>query len=321
MPTRLPGFFIVGAPKCGTSAMYHLLRQHPELYLPHHPDPDFYWLYKEPLHYCDDLGIAPWLRVSDDEAYRNLFAPAPEKALCGEASAWYLFSHAAIRRIREECGTGTRIIIGLRPPVAWMKSWHHDLLRYGYENLGNFARALAAEPERETGRKLPPRAAFSGCLCYRRAATFSTQVRRYFDVFGRDHVKVVLMEDLNRDPTGTFASLCEFLGVDPGFTPAFSRWNDSARLSKTHLMDLAIRRFASRLPWPGKHKPAIARKIWHFYQDLVSSRLPPLSDKRIDPDLEASLIEEFRSEVATLGELIGRDLTHWNRIPPRQDHT
>jgi hypothetical protein len=298
--------------------MYHLLRQHPALFLPHDPDPDHYWLCKEPLHYCDDLGIAPWLRVSGDEEYGRLFDQAPPGALRGEASAWYLFSTAAIRRIREECGPQTKIIIGLRPPVAWMRSWHHDLLRYGYENRGDFADALAAEADRDAGRRLPRRAAFSGCLCYRRAARFSVQVRRYFETFGRENVKVVLMEDLNRDAAGTFASLCEFLGVDPSFVPEFSRWNDSSRLPKTYLMDLSIRRFTNRIPWFGQHKPKVVRRLWHIYQDFVDSRLPPLSDKSIDPQLEASLLDEFRGEVRELGELIGRDLSHWNEAPRRR---
>ena len=63
---RLPDFFIVGAPKCGTSALASYLRGHPQIFM----SP-----VKEPNYFCFD---APGLRVIDRlEAYGRLFARAP----------------------------------------------------------------------------------------------------------------------------------------------------------------------------------------------------------------------------------------------------
>ena len=308
---RLPNFFIVGAPKCGTTALYHSLRQHPEVFLPYSKEE--YWRYKEPFHFCSDLGLADWLRVSDEGEYAALFEPAGDASKSGEATAWYLYSPEAGPRIKQRCGPDTKIIIMLRPPVAWMRSWHHDLLRYGYEDIGDFREALNAEDARGRGERMPARAVFSGCLCYRKAARFSGQVERMFQLFGRGNVFVGLMEDLARGQEDFVAEVLRFLDVDDSIRLKPERENDSAVLRGTHLFDLKVSRAFDRLPGGG-----IVKKLWasgpeRVYSAVVDKSLPPLSDKSIDPALERELREEFRDEVNALSELLGRDLSHWNK--------
>lgn len=306
-----PNFFIVGAPKCGTTALYHALLNHPEVCLPHSADPEQYWLCKEPMHFCGDLGIVDWLRVADPGAYLSLFAHAGEAKRIGEASAQYLFSTEAPRRIREFVGDEARIVIMLRPPVDWMRSWHHDCLRYAHETIGDFGKALAAEPDRARGERIPTGSGFGGCLLYRKQAHFSGYVARYFEIFGRERVKVALMEDLNRDPGALLNEIAAFLGITPLSDPQVERQNDSGVLSRTHLWEFRLSRKLRRLPGLERLIP------WRLYNRVALKLLPPLSDKSIDPALHEQLIEEFRPEVARLGELIGRDLSHWNQRSQR----
>ena len=72
---RLPDFFIVGAPKCGTTALYHYLSQHPSIYMP---------ALKEPHFFCRDFPS--FGKIHDMNAYLELFDDAPGDALIGEAS-------------------------------------------------------------------------------------------------------------------------------------------------------------------------------------------------------------------------------------------
>ena len=316
MSIRKPNFFVVGAPKCGTTALYHALLGHPEVFLPHSTVPGRYWITKEPHFFCDDLGIEDWIRVTREEDYQALFADAGGQSRVGEVSALYLFSKSAPRRILEYCGEDVRIVILLRPPVDWMRSWHHDCLRYAHENQGDFGSALRAGTDREIGRGLPSHCGFKGCLNYREAARFSESVERYFEVFGRNRVGVYLMEDLNRDPVRVLREIAIFLGIEPDPLVTIERQNDSGVLSGTHLWEFRIRRALRNRPLGNRLLAAIPRGPLRLYRKAISQWVPPLSDKSIDPELRASLMREFRPEIERLGKLIGRDLSHWNDLSP-----
>ncbi|MDP0490586.1 MAG: sulfotransferase [Verrucomicrobiota bacterium JB023] len=294
-----PSFFIVGAPKCGTTALYHALLKHPSLFLPHSDDADLYWKHKEPFHFCSDLGIAEWLRVDKEADYLQLFDAAAPAQIAGEASALNLFSQEAPERIHQFTGGEAKIIIMLRSPVTWMRSWHHDLLVYGYEDLTNFEDALAAGPERDRGRRLPRRAAFSGCLNYRRLAHFSPFIQRYRDIFGDEQVALVDLQELNADPAAVLKRLFRFLGIEEGPLPSLERENDSSTLPATHHLDLMVNRLLARLPG-GRHLIAnLPRKLYR----ASTAWLPPLSDKSIDPALRKDLEDEFAEETSLLRQL------------------
>ncbi len=271
-----------------------------------------YWRHKEPFYFCGDLGIADWLRVSDEREYLELFKGVDGEKRVGEASAWYLLSEEAPTRIRASGNEGVKIVVMLRSPVEWMRSWHHDLLTYGYEDIADFGLALAAEDARTRGERLPRRAAFAGCLSYRKAARFSGQVRRYYEMFGRENVFVGLMGDMRREPAAFMKSLLEFLEVDSLCVPEVERRNDSTVLPATHLFNLAVGRVVDRLPGGGAIKWAFTSGPNKLVGRVVSRILPPLSDKSIEPGLERELREEFAVEIDELGSLIGRDLEHWH---------
>jgi|APTNR8051073442_1049403.scaffolds.fasta_scaffold15138_2 hypothetical protein len=317
MSFRRPNFFVVGAPKCGTTALYHALLGHPEVYLPHSNEPGKYWITKEPHFFSDDLGIEDWIRITKEEDYLSLFAAADDQTRVGEVSALYLFSRSAPRRILDSCGEDVRIIILLRPPVDWMRSWHHDCLRYAHENIGDFHAALEAGADRKQGRALPPGCGFKGTLDYRSFARFHESVEHYLEVFGRERVSVHLLEDLNQDPAKVLREVAEFLGISAEPLASIERQNDSAVLSGAHLWEFRIRRALGNRRMGNRLLSAIPRGPLRLFRKALSRWLPPLSDKSIDPDLRAALVEEFRPDVEKLGKLIGRDLSHWNGdLPP-----
>src|SRR5438093_448879 len=139
-----PDFFIVGAPKCGTTAMYAYLRQHPQIFMPFH---------KEPLFFGSDLTTR-YGRMSLEE-YLALFADASRGQRIGEASAWYLYSATAAAEIKA-FAPDAQIVVMLRDPVEVMRAQHSQLLFNMQETLTSFAEALAAEADRRAGRRLPP---------------------------------------------------------------------------------------------------------------------------------------------------------------------
>src|SRR5262245_29613028 len=97
---RMPSFFVVGAPRCGTTALYTYLRQHPEIFLPES---------KEPHYFNRDMNSGGAIR--NEEEYLALFAGAREHGHVGEASVYYLSSECAPGEIKKACPSAKIIIM------------------------------------------------------------------------------------------------------------------------------------------------------------------------------------------------------------------
>jgi hypothetical protein len=115
-PVRIPDFFIVGQPKSGTTALYEILRQHPQLYMPE---------LKEPVFMASDLiaGVrraTVRARPKTLEEYLSLFAAAEPPQHAGEASSLYLWSRDAAANI-VKLEPGARIIAILCEPASLLR--------------------------------------------------------------------------------------------------------------------------------------------------------------------------------------------------------
>jgi len=294
-----PDFFIVGAFKAGTTSLYEYLRQHPQVFMPFH---------KEPMYFGADLD-ARYRRMSADE-YLRLFADARPGQRVGEASPWYLYSASAAREI-EAFSPGAQAIVMLRNPVDVMYAQHSQLLFNQRENLADFGEALAAEADRRAGRRIPPGALRREALFYRHSVRFAEQLQRYFEVFGRERVHVIVHDDLVADAAGVVRDTFAFLGVDPEVAVDLEIRNPNRRARSG-----VLQRLIFRPPGPFRRVVPLLRRfpLVHRLRDtLVSANSVPVARRPMDPELRRRLTAELEPEVAALGELIGRDLAAWSR--------
>jgi hypothetical protein len=291
-----PDFLIVGAFKSGSTALYEGLRRHPQIFMPFH---------KEPLYFGDDL-TRRYGRYTQAE-YLHLFDPAKPTQKAGEASTWYLYSESAAREIHD-FNPDMRIMVVLRNPVDVMYAEHSQLIYNVIEDIPVFEDALAAEPDRRAGRRIPPGPINIENLFYRHSVRFAEQLERYFAVFGRDQVHVMLWDDLRRDGANTVRGALEFLGVDPSLAAAPPDANENKRVRSPLLQRLI---FAPRLLLPLApflRRFPLVRAARSKLLDLNSEAQPRAP---MDPALRRQLLDEFTPEIERLGRLIGRDLSGW----------
>lgn len=293
----MPDFFIVGAFKCGTTAMYTYLRQHPGIFMPFH---------KEPLFFGDDL-TRRYGRMTSSQ-YRDLFRDAAPSQRVGEASAWYLYSASAAGEIKAYAPEA-RIIVMVRNPVDVMYAQHSQLLFNVEEDIADFGEALEAEPDRRRGQRLPPGPIRVENLYYRESVRFADQLKRYLDVFGAERVHVIVYDDFTRDTPGAYRRTLEFLRVDPNFMPDFEIRNPNKRVRFTTLQRVVYQPPAPIL----RAVPTLRRfPLVHRLRDAVLSlNSSPQPRRPMDPSLRRRLLDEQRPQVEHLGRLIGRDLSHW----------
>ena len=166
-----PNFFIVGAPKCGTTAMHEYLRRHPDIYLP---------LYKEPHYFGSDLQGSRFQQFrNNQQKYLSLYQDVYHEQMIGEASPWYLVSRKAADEIASY-DANAKIIIMLRNPADMMYSLYSQFRYSGNEHLTSFEEALRLESERKQGKHIRRAAHCIIGLFYREMASYTQQVAAIF---------------------------------------------------------------------------------------------------------------------------------------------
>ena len=296
-----PNFFIVGAPKCGTTALYEYLRPHPNIFMPR---------LKEPHYFATDLGTYPFIKTLED--YTRLFADAGEQHLSvGEASVYYLRSSTAIANIHE-FNPEAKIIAMFRNPVEMVHSFHSQLLYVSEESESDFEAAWRLQDRRRQGIGLPPGSRGAFLVQYAEIARFGTQTERLLSVFPRAQVKLILYDDFAASPQAVYDEVIEFLGVPHDGRTDFGRVNESKRARLAWLRDFYRKPPPTlRNAFRGLKRVMGDRRITavaHKLVDLntVTAPRPPLS-----PSFRAELVAAFRGEVALLSRLLNRDLSHW----------
>ena len=175
---RLPDFFIVGHAKSGTTALYEMLRAHPQIFMPDSKEP---WFFAAELLERTPPRPEGTPRTLDE--YRAWFAGARPEQRVGEASALYLWSHTAAGAIAE-VQPEARIIAILREPASFLRSLHLQFLETYIETEPDFARALALEDARRQGRQVPRHTYWPQALLYSEHVRYVEQLRRYHEAFG-----------------------------------------------------------------------------------------------------------------------------------------
>jgi Sulfotransferase family len=294
-----PDVFIVGAFKSGTTALYEYLRAHPQVFMS---------VPKEPMFFGSDL--TPRYRRMTEAEYLALFRGARSDQHAGEASPWYLYSKSAPAEI-QNFAPDAKPIVMLRNPVDVMHAQHSQLVFNQREDLTDFADALAAEDERRAGQRISTDAIRPEALYYRHSVRFAEQLERYFDVFGRDRVHVVVFDDLVADPRAVYRAVLEFLGADPSIDVDLAAYNPnrSARSGRLQRLLFAPPQELRGLFGKFRRLPAA-----HALRDrLVAANSRRTSRPGMDPRLRRALTDEFAPQVAELGRLIGRDLSAWSQ--------
>jgi hypothetical protein len=296
-----PNFFIVGAPKCGTTALYEYLRPHPRIFMPE---------IKEPHYFARDMGTYP--RVKTPEEYAAIFAPSTEQHLrVGEASVYYLRSSVAIPNIRE-FNPDARVIAMFRNPVDMVYSLHSQLLYVSEENVSDFETAWRMQERRRRGIDVPPATRSPLLVQYAEVASFGTQVKRLLRFFPRSQVKLLLYDDFAASPQRAYDEIIEFLRIPHDGRTEFPRINENKRARVDRLTRFyrkpppALRQAFRRLKAAvgARRLGAVRQKIVEL--NTVREQRPPLA-----PEFRAELVEAFRPEVELLSRLMERDLRHW----------
>jgi len=268
---RLPNFLVIGAARSGSTWISRNLARHPDVFIPREKE----------LHFFDrryDEGI---------EAYRAHFrASGAEKAI-GEATPAYLHTEAAAPRIRAHL-PDAKLIACLRDPIDRLYSRYWNARgRFSHNKDVSFERKIEEKPE------------------FIREGYYAEHLQRFYALFPRDQLLVLLYDDLVSDPRGLLTRIYRFLGVDESFSSDLADLKINAGASQK----LVVR--SRPLYWAGKALSRLGRhRLALRIQEANSGKLPPLPSST-----RSWLLEKYyRRRNERLAALLGVDLSHWNRV-------
>jgi 1,2-diacylglycerol 3-alpha-glucosyltransferase len=297
--TVLPNFFIIGAPKSGTTSLSEYLRVHPNIYFSRVKEPHFF-----------DRDTSKRLKLSL-RTYLSLFAkadPGLHKAV-GEGSTGYLFSNVAVSEILR-FNPDSRFIVMLRNPVELVRAWHSQMYFEGVENIREFEMAWRLEGTRRHGYEIPHNCWEPKKLFYSEWGKLGDQMERLFSVVDRDRVMVILFDDFVADPKRVYEEVLAFLGVQSDGRTDFPQINENRSLTHPKLQQaLAFLANCFRLTRAVSGlNLALGLGVFQKLLFLNSHQAPRES---ISLSLRAELDDLYREEVQKLSKLLDRDLSYW----------
>ncbi len=303
----VPDFFIVGHAKCGTTALYRMLKAHPQIYMPELKEPRFFASDMRERFQPARAGPLPQTL----EQYLSLFASAAPHQRVGEASPSYLTSRCAAALIAK-LEPAARIIAILREPASFLRSLHLQLLQSHVEVQRDLRKALSLEDARRRGERVPKRSHRPKELLYSEHVRYVEQLRRYHAAFSPEQVLVLIYDDFRRDNEATVRKVLRFLEVNERVSIAPTEVNPTVRV-RSHWFEELVRevsvgrgtlsgaaRMAGKAVLPRAVRRRALRATWRY--GVYGSAPAP------DEGLMAELRSRYKSEVVALSEYLGRDL-------------
>jgi Sulfotransferase family len=287
----LPTFFVIGAQKCGTTALYMALRQHPQIYMSPRKEPRFFAFAGQAPNFCGP-GSELFRQdvIYERAAYEALFSQAGSDQVRGEASPIYLSSYqpAATAQQIQARVPDARLIAILRQPAqrAWSAYLHHR--RLGLEPLPDFRKALAQETARTTQHWYPG-------WRYRQNGFYAANLRPYFDLFERQQIRVYLYEEWNKQPSAVLADIFQFLQVDPSFQPDLTQRHNVSLVPRSQWLQRLLQNCHG----------AWCRWLCRLCTTLNQSR------PHLPSTIYQQLTAQYRVSIEMLAQLLDRDLTDW----------
>jgi Sulfotransferase family len=303
-PAARPNFLVIGAAKSGTTALWHYLRQHPQIYMSPRKHTRFFAFsveepgFRGPGPKSPDSPYA----FTEIEAYHGLFDGVTNETAIGEASHSYLYRSEAPRRI-QRYAPGMKLIAMLRHPVDRAYSHYNQMIRDGREPLEDFTRALEEEEARIRDYWWPD-------FHYVQIGLYHAQLQRYFGLFEHDQIKVYLYEDFNSDPLKVLRDILEFLEVDDTFVPQAAVKYNASGIPKNKTLHSSLHKLRRIRPVAEKLLPKKQyQRLLHVGSSFHNRNL---TKPRLSPEVRRRVFDEyFRGDVLKLQYLLQRGLSTW----------
>jgi hypothetical protein len=310
-----PNFFLVGAPKAGTTSLYRYLGQHPDIYMSPIKEPHYFAdeirfenfdEHMQKMSAARDLAFRRYLKgpaserfsggpVDDWGCYLKLFGGATSQTALGEASTCYLWSPTAAANIASAF-PDAKIVMVLRDPAERALSQYRHMLSFAPKTI-SFSQYLDAGMSVRSTE-------ISETYPFLQFGLYSTHILRYLKHFPQNKVHIAFYDDYLRDAPGFVAEVYRFLGVDSSFRADVSERHMAAAIPRSHGLNRGLKR-AGIWNLARRASPLPLRRR------LRRLAYRPNSSVSMSAAERARLVAFYRDDINCLSQLVKRDLHAW----------
>jgi len=313
--TRLqgfPDFFIIGAPRCGTTSLSRYLLRHPQVCFSRP---------KETHYFAQLSGLPSEDEIKHDYIDRYFGHRTPDESAAGEGSVSYIHLPEAIEQILS-FNPNAKFIAMVRSPLSMLPSYHQKMLFLLQENEADIGRAWSLQATRAEGSSLPGTCLDPRLLNYSEVASMGAQVERLFDMVGRERAHIIVFDDFVKDTLSVYRALLDFLELDYDGQTEFERRFES-QMYRSYWIQYLFFKTATK---GGKFANTLERKSRKYREDgtirpnlikrITKLNKSPVKPAPLSPQMVNTLREELRDDVRLLGQLLQRDLGFWLAADP-----
>jgi Sulfotransferase family len=285
----LPTFIVIGVAKGGTTSLYRYFDQHPDVFMYAEKGTNYFGYEDARDWKWADEGEPPLLRhfrVETFEEYEEAFAGSSGERAVGEVSPQYFRSPGAAARMHARL-PDVQVIVSLRNPAERAFSGYLMRIRRG-EPVTSASEDLSADSS------------------HVREGFYYRRMKRYFDVFPREQIKVLLFDDFRRDPAQVMTELFSFIGVDPGFQPDTQPRHNPANVPRSRILNRFL------------YQPAVIRTAKAVLPERLHGSAKRVREVNLEeppkmsPELRSRLLALYREDILSLEGLVQKDLsTTW----------
>jgi len=285
---------IAGAQKAGTTSLFQHLQQHPEIHA------------HEQREMC--YFVTDEFKRGYDGVFKKYYGEVDEKGIILAKHVMIMYSQEAIDRLYDH-NPDAQIVLLLRNPVRRAYSAYWYARRMGWEKLRQFEDALKAEP----GRLREGWLKWSNCA-YLYNGEYHLHVKRILGRFNKRQLHIYLLEDLKEDPQRICLEIFALFDIDSGFVPDAGERHNEATQARSETL---ARAYAAFLRPNNPVKRAIRALfpytfLYRVRQNLKEANKKSFTPPPMNPETKEYLVRYFKSHNDQLGELIGRNVEHWN---------
>lgn len=300
MKNKKPNFFIVGAPKCGTTALASYLNEHSKIYV---SNP------KEPHYFATDF---PKYRLYDNlKQYLDIFNDAKsENTAIGEASVFYMYSKEAIKQIHD-FDSNAKIIVMIRNPIEMVYSFHSQLFYTADENVEDFSEAWKLEEKRRNNFNIPKQCREPKLLYYSEIAKYGEQLDNIYTYFPRSQVKIILFDDFKKDVLTVYKDVLSFLNIEYDNKVKFEKVNENKKIKYKKLNQLTAQPplFVGKLVKTIKNLFGIEK--FGIIDSIRKNNTIIGKRDELSQELKETIYNNYKDDINKLSLLLNRDLSFW----------
>lgn len=288
---KFPNFFIIGAPKAGTTAMSEYLKLHPNVFF---SDP------KEPHFFNDDFT---YRHTHDFDTYLNYFSSVNNNHKCiGEGSVHYLRSKNAVPNILK-INPEAKFIVMVRNPIDIAYAWHSQQIFNKSENIYDFRKAWELQKSRKNGKNLPKYISSVEKLLYKDIGNIAKHIQRLLSTVSKKNIHFIIFDDFIKDTPSEYKKVLSFLDLEPFLPISFEQINSNKQYKSKFLKEFLENNIRAIKKFLG-----IKRSFGLFYKYFQKWNTINVKRKPLDPIFHQELKIFYRSDVEYLSKIFNRDL-------------